>query len=86
MTDGLSVTPAVNPSGVGPGFDRKTLNTVAHGAEQLRATGRARHGDARVEHDLLRRTRLSLRFGKLNHCALDETNPVGAKCQARQTP
>jgi hypothetical protein len=55
-------------------------DAVAHAAEQLRATGRARHGDARVEHDLLRRTRLSLRFGKLNHCALDETNPVGAKC------
>ncbi|MET8292364.1 hypothetical protein ABZV80_45850, partial [Streptomyces sp. NPDC005132] len=30
--------------------------------------------------DLLRRTRLSVRFGKLNHCTLDDANPIGAKC------
>jgi len=70
------------PIGYGPAAERlaKTFDAVVHAADQLRATGRARHGDARVEHDLLRQTRLSLRFGKLNHCALDESNPVGAKC------
>lgn len=49
-------------------------------AEALRASRRARQGDILVEHGLLRRTRLSIRFGKLNHCTLDENNPVGAKC------
>ena len=44
------------------------------------ATGRARQGDRRVEQDLLRKARISIRFGKLNHCAVNETNPVGAKC------
>jgi hypothetical protein len=70
------------PIGYGPAAERlaKTFDAVALAADQMRANGRARHGDARVEHDLLRHTRVSLRFGKLNHCALDETNPVGAKC------
>ncbi|MFD8342285.1 hypothetical protein ACFV2C_08340 [[Kitasatospora] papulosa] len=26
------------------------------------------------------RTHLSIRFGKLNHCTLDDSNPIGAKC------
>jgi hypothetical protein len=70
------------PIGYGPAAERlaATFDAVAHAADQLRATGRARQGDARVEHDLLRRTRVSLRLGRLNHCALDEANPVGAKC------
>jgi hypothetical protein len=34
----------------------------------------------RLELDLLRRTRLSVRFGKLNHCTMDDANPVGARC------
>ncbi|APE37172.1 hypothetical protein BOX37_28220 [Nocardia mangyaensis] len=56
------------------------------GADQLRsrfdamAGTAAQHGDARVEYDLLRRTRIPIRFGTLNHCVLDETNPVDAKC------
>ncbi|MEU5637482.1 hypothetical protein ACH47C_33595 [Streptomyces rishiriensis] len=29
---------------------------------------------------MLKGTHLSIRFGKLNHCTLDENNPVGAKC------
>jgi hypothetical protein len=68
--------------GYGPSVQRlaTTFDAVADAADKLRATGQVRHGDARVEHDLLRRTRLSLRFGKLNHCAMDENNPVGAKC------
>lgn len=70
------------PTGYGPAAERltKTFDAVTHAAEHLCATDQANHGDARVEHDLLRRTRISLRFGTLNHCALDETNPVGAKC------
>jgi hypothetical protein len=30
--------------------------------------------------DLLRKARITVRFGKLNHCTLDESNPAGAKC------
>lgn len=40
----------------------------------------AKGGDKRIEYDLLRKTRLSIRFGKLNHCTFDETNPTSAKC------
>lgn len=29
---------------------------------------------------MLRKARLSIRFGTLNHCAMDENNPVGAAC------
>ena len=29
---------------------------------------------------MLRKARLSIRFGALNHCAMDENNPVGAAC------
>ena len=46
----------------------------------MRATGKAQRGDARVERDLLRAARLSVRFGTLNHCVMDEADPVGAKC------
>ncbi|WP_250570028.1 hypothetical protein [Streptomyces sp. CJ_13] len=28
----------------------------------------------------MRRTRVSIRFGKLNHCTMDDANPTGAKC------
>lgn len=33
-----------------------------------------------MEFDLLRRTRISIRFGKLNHCTMNDADPVGAKC------
>jgi integrase len=68
--------------GFGPGADQMRLAfaAVREKAEALRATGKAQRGDIRVEHGLLKRTHLSIRFGKLNHCTLDENNPVGAKC------
>jgi len=68
--------------GYGPGADRlrEAFTAVRAQAEQLRATGQARRGDIRVEHDLLRRTRINIRFGKLNHCTMNDDDPVGAKC------
>jgi hypothetical protein len=62
--------------GYGPAADRlrDTFDSVTRVSEQTQ------HGDARVEYDLLRKARISIRFGKLNHCTLDEANPVGAKC------
>lgn len=68
--------------GYGPGADRlrTAFDTVTAAAEQLRAGGQAQHGDARVEYELLRKTRFSIRFGKLNHCTMDDANPAGAKC------
>ncbi|MFE0739654.1 hypothetical protein ACFW2N_32775, partial [Streptomyces sp. NPDC058855] len=69
-------------TGYGPGADhmRQAFAAVREKAEALRTSGKAQRGDIRVEHGLLKRTRLSIRFGKLNHCTLDENNPVGAKC------
>ncbi|WP_404974633.1 hypothetical protein [[Kitasatospora] papulosa] len=68
--------------GYGPGADqmREAFAAVREKAEALRVTGQARRGDIRVEHDLLRRTRLSIRFGKLNHCTMNDDDPAGAKC------
>ena len=68
--------------GFGPGTDRmrEAFAAVREHAQQLRATGQAQRGDIRVEHDLLRRTRISIRFGKLNHCTMNDNDPVGAKC------
>ncbi|GAV46227.1 site-specific integrase [Streptomyces acidiscabies] len=68
--------------GYGPGADRMrtAFDTVAEAADTLRANGQARHGDRRVEYELLRKTRFSIRFGKLNHCTMDDSNPAGAKC------
>jgi hypothetical protein len=68
--------------GFGPGADRmrEAFSAVRAHAEQLRTTGQARRGDIRVEHDLLRRTRISIRFGKLNHCTMNDNDAVGAKC------
>lgn len=68
--------------GYGPGADRmcESFAAVRHQAEALRASGQARAGDARVELDLLRRTRISLRFGTLNHCTMNDDDPTGAKC------
>jgi len=63
------------PIGFGPAAERieATFATITD-------TVKARGGDATVERGLLRAARISLRFGNLNHCAFDETNPVGALC------
>jgi hypothetical protein len=68
--------------GYGPGADRmrEAFTAVRHKAAELRATYRAKRGDIRVEHDLLRRTRFSIRFGKLNHCTMNDDDTTGAKC------
>lgn len=68
--------------GYGPGADRmrQAFAAVRERAANLRATGAAQRGDIRVEHDLLRRTRITIRFGKLNHCTLPDNDPSGAKC------
>lgn len=68
--------------GFGPGADRlrDAFAAIRAKAAELGATSHAQRGDARVELDLLRRTRLSVRFGKLNHCTMDDANPIGAKC------
>ncbi|MGW2696959.1 hypothetical protein [Streptomyces sp. NPDC001296] len=68
--------------GFGPGADRmrEAFAAVRQKAEELRVTGQAKRGDIRVEHSLLRRTRFSIRFGKLNHCTMNDDDPSGAKC------
>jgi hypothetical protein len=68
--------------GYGPGADqlRDAFATVRTQAEHLRANQKAQRGDLRVEYGLLRQVHLTVRFGKLNHCTMDEANPVGAKC------
>ncbi|MFG3000290.1 integrase [Streptomyces sp. NPDC048340] len=66
--------------GYGPGADRltHTFNSVKQAA--LAATRFAKTGDKRTEYDLLHKARVTLRFGKLNHCTLDHDHPEGAKC------
>ena len=61
--------------GYGPGADQiaRTFNDIQH-------TAQARGGDATIERALLRKTRISIRFGALNHCVMDENNPAGAAC------
>ena len=63
------------PIGYGPGAERmaQTFNDIQHRAQ-------ARGGDATVERALLRKARISIRFGVLNHCVMDENNPIGAVC------
>jgi hypothetical protein len=63
------------PIGYGPGAERMahTFNDIQHRAQ-------ARGGDTTVERALLRKGRISIRFGVLNHCVMDENNPVGAAC------
>ena len=51
----------------------QTFNDIQH-------TAQPRGGDATVERALLRKARISIRFGVLNHCVMDENNPVGAAC------
>ncbi|MEU4427541.1 hypothetical protein AB0F81_43535 [Actinoplanes sp. NPDC024001] len=82
LTELFDVDTSGQSIGLGPGADRlrEAFTAVRAQAEHLRAAGQARRGDIRVEHDLLRRTRISIRFGKLNHCTMNDDDPVGAKC------
>ncbi|MFD5339894.1 integrase [Streptomyces hawaiiensis] len=61
--------------GFGPGADR-----VKEAFDHVKDTVRARGGDARVEEDLLRKARITIRFGALNNCLFDQANPSGAVC------
>lgn len=61
--------------GFGPGAER-----VKDAFDQIAATVKARNGDARTADTLLRTTRIHIRFGLLNNCTADHTNPVGAVC------
>lgn len=61
--------------GFGPGADR-----IAREFDYIRDTVQAHGGDATIERGLLRKARISLRFGVLNHCAFDDNDPAGAAC------
>ncbi|MFD6967845.1 integrase [Streptomyces sp. NPDC059949] len=61
--------------GFGPGAQR-----LKDAFDQIADTAKARHGDARVEADLLRKARITIRFGILNNCLFDERRPSGALC------
>lgn len=61
--------------GYGPAADR-----MAGMFAYIHQTVQARGRDATVERALLRKTRISIRFGTLNHCAFDENNHAGAAC------
>ena len=61
--------------GYGPAAER-----MAHTFNDIQHTVQARGGDATVERALLRKARISIRFGVLNHCAMDDNNPAGAAC------
>ncbi|MFZ3492336.1 hypothetical protein ACODT5_03685 [Streptomyces sp. 5.8] len=67
--------------GYGPGAERLTtaFDAVKKAAAE-HCTRTAVGGDKRTEYTFLRKTRISLRFGKLNHCTFDENNPAGARC------
>jgi hypothetical protein len=66
---------AGEPIGYGPGADRITQTFT-----NIQQAVQARGGDATVERAMLRNARLSIRFGVLNHCAMDQNNPAGALC------
>ncbi|MFD4973760.1 hypothetical protein [Streptomyces sp. NPDC058424] len=61
--------------GYGPGADR-----VKEVFDEIISSARANGGDSRVEDDLLRKARITIRFGMLNNCLFDEANPKGAVC------
>ncbi|MBT2457266.1 hypothetical protein [Streptomyces sp. ISL-86] len=64
--------------GFGPGAER--LKAVF---DQVTATVKARHGDSRVEDDLLRKARITVRFGTVvSNCP----SPLGAAPRARCAP
>lgn len=66
--------------GYGPAADK-----IMQAFDHIHSTVKARSGDAAVERALLLKTRISLRFGSLNHCAFDESNPAGAVCLEKTT-
>lgn len=63
------------PIGYGAGADR-----VKEVFDGIISTVKANSGDARVEDDMLRKARITIRFGMLNNCLFDEANPKGAVC------
>ena len=63
------------PIGYGPAAER-----MAQTFNDIQQTTQARGGDATVERGLLRKARISIRFGVLNHCAMDANSPAGAAC------
>ncbi|GAB7028596.1 hypothetical protein AB0G35_34445 [Streptomyces sp. NPDC021749] len=63
------------PIGYGPGADR-----VKEVFDEVISTAKANGGDARAEDDMLRKARITIRFGMLNNCLSDEANPKGAAC------
>ncbi|WP_202519747.1 hypothetical protein [Streptomyces sp. SID1034] len=67
--------------GFGPGAER-----VKDAFDQITATVKARKGDARTAEALLRTTRIHIRFGMLNNCTADHTNPVGAAALRTRVP
>lgn len=66
---------AGKPIGSGPAAER-----MAHTFNDIQHTAQARGGDTTVERALLRKARISLRFGVLNHCAMDDNNSASAAC------
>lgn len=66
---------AGEPIGCGPGADR-----ITQAFNHIQQTVQARQGDAAVKRALLHNARLSIRFGVLNHCVMDDSNPAGAMC------
>jgi hypothetical protein len=71
---------AGQPIGYGPGADR-----VKEVFDEITATVQARGGDARIENDMLRKARITIRFGALNNCLFDPAHPAGALCLENAT-
>lgn len=80
FTDLYGMHKAGQQIGYGPGADR-----VKEAFDEINATVQARGGDARVESDMLRRSRITIRFGTLNNCLFDPANPAGALCLENTT-
>ncbi|MGW5401961.1 integrase [Streptomyces sp. NPDC003952] len=66
---------AGRPIGFGPGAEQ-----LSRAFDKIRDTVAAQSGDASVEDAMLRKARISIRFGTLNNCLFDAANPVGALC------
>ncbi|WP_200870925.1 integrase [Amycolatopsis keratiniphila] len=69
-----------HPVGFGPGAAQ-----ISKAFDEIQESVAARGGDARVEESLLRKARITIRFGTLNHCLFDPNNPVGAVCLEHAT-
>ncbi|MFC9251763.1 integrase [Amycolatopsis thailandensis] len=80
FTDLYGMHKAGQQIGYGPGADR-----VKEAFDEISATVQARGGDARVESDMLRKSRITIRFGTLNNCLFDPANPAGALCLENAT-